>query len=222
MSEKFETWTDALADFQASVPTIGKNKRAETGKFGYEYADLAEIIAVIRKPLSERGFAFTQSIQYQDDRTALCTSLWWRGEPVDRSFMPINVQLPPQQVGSQLTYMRRYSLLAILGIQPVDEDDDGVAAQTHWQQPVKAKREPLIDEGTYVELQDLAKARGLDRAQLASVAKWASNTRTSDIAQLTQREAEHVIGSWKTQPAKPQKTEYGQQDSLPVDAEIEG
>ena len=218
---KFETWTDALADFQATVPPIGKNKRAETGKFGYEYADLSEIVAVIREPLAERGFAFTQSLLYQDSRDVLCTSLWWRGDPVDRSFMPLNLALPPQQVGSLLTYMRRYCLLALLGLQPVGEDDDAVAAQaTYKPQRPAPRREPLVDQGAFAELTELGKARGLDDTQLASVAKWASRERTSELAQLTQREAESVISSWKAQLAKQQETVYSAQDQLPVDAEV--
>ena len=198
--EPFETWTDALAGFQATVPAIGKNQRANTGKFGYSYADLAEILSVIRKPLAAHGFAYTQTVAFDaDSHAALVTRLYWGGSQVADSFMPINTQLPPQQVGSQLTYMRRYSLLAILGIQPVNEDDDGAAAQTHWQQPVKAKRAPRVDQGAWSEILDLAQTRGLTEEQLAQSVEWVSEGQAHDPAELTQNEAEQLITAWKRQ-----------------------
>jgi hypothetical protein len=45
---------------------------------------------------------------------------------------PLRLTAPndPQKVGSAVTYARRYSLMATLGIAAADEDDDGAAART--------------------------------------------------------------------------------------------
>jgi len=64
-----------------------------------------------------------------------------------RSSYPVRpVQATPQGLGSALTYSRRYSLMAMVGIAP--EDDDGEAAMgrqqpANTQQP--AQRQPDLD-----------------------------------------------------------------------------
>ncbi|HXM55359.1 MAG TPA: ERF family protein, partial [Candidatus Dormibacteraeota bacterium] len=56
----------------------------------------------------------------------------------------------PQQMGSQVTYARRYSLLAITGVAAEDEDDDGgAAAGQRYAQRANRQRAaaPAADEG---------------------------------------------------------------------------
>jgi hypothetical protein len=52
------------------------------------------------------------------------------------SVFPLYVSgLTDQQVGSKLTYTKRYQLCAILGVHPVGDDDDGNLAATAQAQP---------------------------------------------------------------------------------------
>ena len=102
-----------------------------------KYADLASVWAAIRKPLTDNGLAVLQTTEpYQDGITVVTTLLHTSGEStsarlsceVPKSKPDKNGQVKPniQGLGSTITYLRRYSLIAMVGVAPID--DDGEAA----------------------------------------------------------------------------------------------
>lgn len=102
-----------------------------------KYADLASVWAAIRKPLTDNGLAVIQTTEpYQDGITVVTTLLHTSGESftarlsceVPKSKPDKNGQIKPniQGLGSTITYLRRYSLTAMVGVAPID--DDGEAA----------------------------------------------------------------------------------------------
>jgi hypothetical protein len=119
----------ALARAQAAFGAIDKAKRAEAGKYGYSYADIADVLAEVRPKLNAEGIAVLQPIRVTEHGMVLVTQLR-KGDEVLESEMllPIEGQAP-QQVGSLCTYYRRYALCSLVGVAPENEDDDGAAAQ---------------------------------------------------------------------------------------------
>jgi hypothetical protein len=112
---------EALARFQAKVKTIVKDKRAKIesakGKYEYTYADLASVMETIRGPLSEAGLAISQPTVFKDGGLWLRTVLIHSSGEYLESFYPLpNNAGSPQQMGSAITYARRYTLSSILGI----------------------------------------------------------------------------------------------------------
>ena len=112
------------------MPQLKKNSTAtipsKSGRgFEYKYITLDEIWAVLRPILTKHGLIVVNTM----DGAMLKTSLVHAesGEEVSCAF-PINVNQPPQQLGSAFTYARRYALCALLQI-VADKDDDGEAAQ---------------------------------------------------------------------------------------------
>jgi len=92
--------------------------------FKTKYADLAAVLNAARKPLSANGLAIVQTIGDGVLHTRLLhTSGQWIA-----SEHPLPMSGKPQEIGSALTYARRYSLSALIGI-AADEDDDANAAQ---------------------------------------------------------------------------------------------
>lgn len=90
--------------------------------FRSSYATLDSIWQAIRKPLSEHGLCVVQAIL--PDNTLVTTLLHESGQWV-RSYLKLNpVKSDPQGIGSALTYGRRYSLAAIVGICQADDDGD--------------------------------------------------------------------------------------------------
>ena len=123
--------TAALARARAECPTIEKTRTAEAGKYSYDYADLADIMSAVVPALSRHGLAVTQTTRVRDDGAILLTTrVRHVGGGVEASEWPILFAetATPQQVGSAVTYARRYQYTAILGVQPAREDDDGAAA----------------------------------------------------------------------------------------------
>lgn len=123
----------ALVAFQAEVPSVSKARTATvTGKDGsrgytYTYASLADVCEVALPLLTKHGLAFTtlptrSTFGYELVGVLLHES----GERLESTF-PIYGN-NPQQIGSSLTYGRRYLLGCMTGV-VVDDDDDGQAAQ---------------------------------------------------------------------------------------------
>jgi hypothetical protein len=137
-SENIDALTGALAKAQAVMKAAPLNKT--NPHFKNRYADLASVIDAIRKPLADNGIAVTQTTELRDGAFCLVTRLahssgqWLAGEYL----LPANVS--PQQLGSALTYARRYSLSAIACI-AADEDDDAEGARKEGQVAQMPKRE---------------------------------------------------------------------------------
>jgi hypothetical protein len=122
---------DLVRDKKASVPT------KTGGSYSYSYADLADALGHIRPILAEHHFAVTQPA-YTDEHGFVCvsTTLVHSSGAVFPSD-PLRMRQPdqPQALGSIITYLRRYSLLAAVGL--ATEDDDGAAASSQ-----RASRKP--------------------------------------------------------------------------------
>jgi hypothetical protein len=128
--------TTALAAVQADLPKIHKGKtatvRTDKGSYSYSYADLGDIAPAIHPLLSKHGLAFvTMPTVTEDGRFVLAYELrHTSGELINGSYpLPDPTRTTPQQVGSALTYARRYTLCCVTGVVP-DEDDDGTVANT--------------------------------------------------------------------------------------------
>lgn len=102
-----------------------------------KYADLASVWASIRKPLTDNGLAVIQTTEpYPNGITVVTTLLHTSRESftarlsceIPKSKPDKNGIVKPniQGLGSTITYLRRYSLTAMVGVAPID--DDGEAA----------------------------------------------------------------------------------------------
>ena len=118
----------ALAKAQAEFKVAGTN--AENPYFKSKYADLREIVMASRPALAKYGLSIIQQIKYTDEgqmimHTMLCHS---SGQWIESKIRVIPPKNDMQTLGSTLSYLRRYSLAALLGIVTGDEDDDGEIA----------------------------------------------------------------------------------------------
>ncbi len=114
----------ALAKAQAAFkPAI---KDANNPFFKSKYVDLAGAIEACRDALSANGLAIVQSTDAGEKMTLHTTLLHASGEWISSTYPVTAIKQDPQGIGSAVTYARRYSLMALLGI--AAEDDDGEAA----------------------------------------------------------------------------------------------
>jgi hypothetical protein len=124
-SENLNELAAALSKAQGAMEAATYNR--VNPHFKNRYADLAAIWDAIRGPLSSNGLAVTQVTEIRERGFVLVTTLhhasgqWLAGEYA----LPVGGR--PQEVGSALTYARRYSLCGIVGI-VADDDDDAEAA----------------------------------------------------------------------------------------------
>lgn len=118
----------ALAKAQAGFGKIVKNR--VNPAFHSHYADLQAIIDATRPALNAAGIYCYQDIENTgDDVTVHTILLHSSGETLTGGRITIKLGAgsnPAQRMGSALTYARRYSLSAVLGVS-ADDDDDGNA-----------------------------------------------------------------------------------------------
>lgn len=117
----------ALANFQQEVPVIHKGTKG----YGYTYADLPAIFAVINPLLRSNGLGFTQLMESKSIRTIVFHVE--SGERIESvTDIPQNVALAKmnefQVLGSATSYIRRYSLSSLLCL-VTDKDTDAGGEQ---------------------------------------------------------------------------------------------
>lgn len=130
--------TDLVAAL-AALSNPAKDAKADTGKFAYTYATLPAILDLVRPVLAAHNLAVVQDVAMDEGRTLITTRvLHSSGEQM--TFGPIVGKGGSswQELGSAITYARRYSLTAALGIAG-DEDDDAQAV-SHVQATPKIER----------------------------------------------------------------------------------
>ena len=125
-SESINEIAAALSQFQGAVAQPTYNKSVNYGQTRFRYADLAECQRVTRKPLADAGLAVTQTIE----NGMLVTRLLHKSGQYITSQLPMSIPNKMQELGSMLTYMKRYTYCAILGIAADDDDDANIYDNT--------------------------------------------------------------------------------------------
>jgi hypothetical protein len=195
----------ALVAFQGEVPVIPKNRTAKMGSYSYKYADLSDIWDAVRAPLSKNGLAVTQQLcgPHGTPDIGITTTIWHESGQRDASTIYLSTAgKNPQEVGSLLTYFKRYALAAALGIS-TDDDDDGSAAthsasRTAPRQQARPAAPPVTRSDADLkrdELRTLATLKGWDLATVA--AKFAETVKegSSDLKKASADEVSAFIVS---------------------------
>lgn len=129
MSEE-NTLAEALVEMQSEYETIKKNKKVsiktrDKGSFSYNYADLASILECIRPLMKKHGFALLNEVTADLD---LKVCLLHKSGEERFSLFPLHKTSDPKALGSEITYMRRYGAVCLLGLATEDDDDGQIAA----------------------------------------------------------------------------------------------
>jgi hypothetical protein len=125
----------AMAKAQAVIENPTKHKTAKVksdkGNYDYMYTDLAAGLECIRPALSAQSVAVLQVTTIdRNGNMILLTRLIHgpSGQWIESEYYVCKVDLDHQKRGSALTYSRRQSLFAMVGVAGADDDDDGKGA----------------------------------------------------------------------------------------------
>lgn len=130
MSADISALSAALSEFQGKIkqPQMSKEVTVQTkggSKYKFQYADLSACMAAAAPVLMETGLSVAQIIIGRRLITLLAhKSGQWMKSEMDINISPSSTY---QDLGSAITYLKRYSYCAILGI-VADDDDDANAA----------------------------------------------------------------------------------------------
>jgi hypothetical protein len=192
MQERYEAresekaFTQAMAKFKENPPEIFKNKEVAFSDVKYKHATLDQVASVLGKSLSEHGLSFRWDTKQTDGAitvTCVLTHVQGHKESVTLSAAPdtSGKKNSIQGVGSTVSYLQRYTLMAITGTASQDMDDDGHGSE-----------EPQLsefEEGLLTELRDAS----LDGIAALNIKFAAVNKR------LTIPNEKRILNSlWKT------------------------
>lgn len=121
--EKIKTDLDFYKKLIKAKKEMGAVKKTTSNPFfKSKYADLPSILEVVEPPLLENGLIILQPIKDGKVFTIITD-----GSTSIESSIELGMFNKPQDMGSAITYYRRYTLQSLLGISA--EDDDGNIAQ---------------------------------------------------------------------------------------------
>lgn len=124
-SEEIGSLAAALAKAQGAIRSAIKDSTNPHLKS--KYADLANVWDAVRAPLSANSLAIFQQVSANGDVVSVATTLAHESGQWICSTLDLRaVKGDPQGIGSAITYARRYSLSALVGV--AADDDDGNAA----------------------------------------------------------------------------------------------
>ena len=121
---------NALAEFQKECPLIPREKEG----YGYKYSSLDKIHEVIKPIMQKLGLVISQCVESEGNGQFTIKTILYHlesGENIESKFISSIVSLKSmndyQSLGSGITYMRRYTLSAILNL--VSEEDRDAAGE---------------------------------------------------------------------------------------------
>lgn len=195
----------ALAEFQAECPQIEKkssSKKEATragSSFGYMYAELDEVTKTVAPHLHSRGFSYywdgkVESIGDKIVMTETCFLRHGNGHSVSSTFSaPVSKEIGSmnevQRYGALKAYLKRYTLLAILGISTTDVDTDGVSPEK-------------IDDKQLQILRSAIKSSGADERKLC---KYLEVDKIEDLRKADFATAVIAVREKEKQAEKPKK-----------------
>ena len=131
-SDKIDLLVGAFVKAQASFEPLLKDATASTGRYSFDYATLERTLRVVLPHLHAHGLCISQPASSSEGAITINTYLLhqsgqWLGST-------ISMQIPPkakaQELGSLVTYLRRYSLQSLCGVAPGDDDGNQASGNT--------------------------------------------------------------------------------------------
>lgn len=140
-SEHLDKLIPALVAARSKFTTVVKDKTAKIGTYAYKYADLSSVLDAVTPALSENGLTLVQPMTLSEGILILETCLFHASGQWIGGTYPVPMASKAQELGSAITYGRRYSITALLGIVAEDDDDGAAASQDR---PERKPKPPAV------------------------------------------------------------------------------
>ena len=141
MSKLLEALENAKQNFK-TLEKSGKNNFFKTQNGVHTYSTLEDIFKSCKDALYENKLSLHYTLSFEDNIQYLITTLTHidTNESIHSKSAIGTEQSTPQQIGSGITYFRRYHIQAMLNLE-ADFDDDGNIA-SNVKQPTQQTTKP--------------------------------------------------------------------------------
>ena len=137
-----------------------ENPIKDKSAYKYLYADLSQVLGIVKPVLFDNGLGLMQHVKYVNDAPFLVTTVFDESGTLDLSERRLHDFPDAQATGSYDTYTRRYELLKVFSL--ATDDDDGAATKgIVTKEPTelqKAQKRLLDAEKIYCELNGISNA----------------------------------------------------------------
>jgi hypothetical protein len=165
-NEARKEYHKSMSEFKKNPPVIDKDKKVSFGNTHYNHASLANVVQKITAELSKYGLSASWNTNQTDKISVTCRITHFAGHseettlcaPADASGSKNAIQ----SIGSTITYLERYTLLAALGLATKEQDDDGQKSEPITSKQLSELRDMLISIGDENKEGDFAKLLGVD------------------------------------------------------------
>ena len=132
-NEARKAYHKAMAEFKSNPIQIDKDKKVKYLQVKYSHASLANIIEKITPGLSTVGLHLSWRTEQGDQVKVTCRIAHSLGHYEENSLCAkadsSGSKNSIQAIGSTVSYLERYTALAILGLSTKDQDDDGQSSE---------------------------------------------------------------------------------------------
>lgn len=133
-SDALDAVVPALVKARADFKPVLREATGQVAQRTIKYADLAGVIEATLPACTKQGLALVQTVDAETS-TLITRLLHTSGQWIESRYPLTFSGQTPQQIGAQLSYGRRYSLLALLCV--AQEDDDAAGVPAHPSAPAK-------------------------------------------------------------------------------------
>jgi hypothetical protein len=125
-----KAYHEAMAQFKSNPPEIEKDKKVAYGNTKYNHASLSNVTAKINSELSKYGLSASWTTTQTDKGvTVTCKISHVLGHSEETSLTAgldkSGAKNDIQALGSTISYLERYTILALTGLATSEMDDDG-------------------------------------------------------------------------------------------------
>ena len=166
-----KAYNEDLASMQPELPAIRKRGKSNNGSYA-KWEDMQEQIAPV---LARYGFSLTHKTRVEDKHVIVKCIIRHRDGHMDETELPLpfdesGAKSNVQRIGSSVSYGKRYTAAAMLGIRVEGEDDDGAGAKVS---------DKTLSDKQLSTLRDLLADLGRDEAKFVAYVnsqKWPGDT----------------------------------------------
>ena len=134
----------AMANFKADPPKINKDQTVEYSGTKYNHASLANVTEKINIELSKHGLSVGWKTEQTEKIKVTCTITHVLGHSESTSLSAdpdkSGSKNAIQAIGSTISYLERYTILALTGLATHDQDDDGNSAGFEFITPEQVEK----------------------------------------------------------------------------------
>jgi len=144
-----KAYAESMTKYKKNAPFIVQDKKVKYKEVDYTYATLGNILNVLTKDLADYGFTIDWKTESAEKIKVECSCLHVEGHKESTSLTASadnsGSKNGIQAMGSTIKYLKRYTLLLLLGLDTNEHEDDGRGYIEKYER-ISRQQESVIDE----------------------------------------------------------------------------